>query len=327
MEYLAEFRSTSTISVNPPGGTNTGHPGEHPSHLPLPTNVFPSATAKVLHASHVGQNAVWVFTFVFIAGLAAALFLTTRTQKRNRLFHGMSAVILLVSVLSYMSLATHIGSTVVPIYHPPHHSDPLTHLYRQVFTIRYVDAAFTGPLIIVALTRLAGVSPATSLCVALAELVVVYSGWAGSVSGGWPWSKHGNGSATKWAWFAVGILAFIALWSVLFVQGRKAAVYRLRSTQGLFYLLSAMVMFIHVGLGVVWILTEGLNLISVNAEIITYGIMDIALKIGFTHLLLLLHKADEIGPWTLPSWWAEDPEGDGLDGQGIYGAVASTGSD
>ncbi|WVN86106.1 uncharacterized protein L203_101265 [Cryptococcus depauperatus CBS 7841] len=286
MEYLAEFRSTSTISVNPPGGTNTGHPGQHPSHLPLPTNVF---------------------------------------QLQKYYTQVMLGKTLSGSLQEEPTFPWHVG--VVPIYHPPHHSDPLTHLYRQVFTIRYVDAAFTGPLIIVALTRLAGVSPATSLCVALAELVVVYSGWAGSVSGGWPWSKHGNGSAMKWAWFAVGILAFIALWSVLFVQGRKAAVYRLRSTQGLFYLLSAMVMFIHVGLGVVWILTEGLNLISVNAEIITYGIMDIALKIGFTHLLLLLHKADEIGPWTLPSWWAEDPEGDGLDGRGIYGAVASTGSD
>lgn len=161
-----------------------------------------------------------------------------------------------------MSLATHIGSTFVPIYGPPGHHEPLVHFFRQVFSIRYIDAAITGPLIILALSRLAGVSPATALSAALAELVVVYSAWAGSVGGGWPWSEHGKGAGTKWAWFAIAILAFLAVWTVLLAKGRKgkyipkfcsiiifftytdipvAAVHRPRPTQGLFYLLSAMI--------------------------------------------------------------------------------------
>lgn len=120
-----------------------------------------------------------------------------------------------------MSLATHIGSTFVPIYGPPGHHEPLVHFFRQVFSIRYIDAAITGPLIILALSRLAGVSPATALSAALAELVVVYSAWAGSVGGGWPWSEHGKGAGTKWAWFAIAILAFLAVWTVLLAKGRK----------------------------------------------------------------------------------------------------------
>ncbi|OWZ36758.1 opsin 1 [Cryptococcus neoformans c45] len=328
MDYFAEFRPTTTISVNPPGGTNTHHPDPHHSHhLPLPTAPFPSATPRFLHATRVGHVSIWVFTAFFIAGLVVALFLTSRTQKKNRLFHGISAVILTVSALTYMSLATHIGSTFVPIYGPPGHHEPLIHYFRQVFSIRYIDAAITGPLTILALSRLAGVSPATALSAALAQLVVVYSAWAASVGGGWPWGKHGKGAGTKWAWFAIANLAFLIVWIVLLAKGRKAAVHRLRPTQGLFYLLSSMIIFIHIGQGVIWILTEGINLISVNAEIISYGIMDVAAKIGFTHLLLLLHKSDEEGPWTLPAWWAEDPEGTGPDGRGIYGAVASVGSD
>ncbi|ODN77719.1 hypothetical protein L202_04861 [Cryptococcus amylolentus CBS 6039] len=238
MDYLADFVPTSTISVNPPGGTHTHHP--HHSHLPVPTDVFPSATPRLLHATHKGHVAAWVFTAVFAAGLAASVFLVSRTPKKNRLFHGISSVILLVSTLSYLSLATHIGAgKFVPIYHPPGHSEPLVHLFRQIFTIRYIDAAITLPLILLTLSRLSGVSPATTLTVVIAQLVNVYAAWAGSVAGGWPWSKHGNGAGTKWAWFAIAALAYFAIWSVLFAQGRRAAVHRLRSTQGLFYLLSA----------------------------------------------------------------------------------------
>ncbi|ODN92132.1 opsin 1 [Cryptococcus wingfieldii CBS 7118] len=326
MDYLADFVPTSTISVNPPGGTHTHHP--HHSHLPVPTDVFPSATPRLLHATHKGHVAAWVFTAVFAAGLAVSVFLVSRTPKKNRLFHGISSVILLVSTLSYLSLATHIGAgKFVPIYHPPGHSDPLVHLFRQIFTIRYIDAAITLPLILLTLSRLSGVSPATTVTIVIAQLVNVYAAWAGSVAGGWPWSKHGNGAGTKWAWFAIAALAYFAIWSVLFAQGRRAAVHRLRSTQGLFYLLSAHVFVLSAGLGIVWILTEGLNIISVDAELITYGILDVANKVGFTHVLLLLHKADEEGPWTLPDWWAEDPENEGEDGRGVYGAVASVGQE
>lgn len=326
MDYFAEFRPTTTISVNPPGGTNTHHPGPHHSHhLPLPTAPFPSATPRFLHATRVGHVSVWVFTALFIAGLVVALVLTSRTQKKNRLFHGISAVILTVSALTYMSLATHIGSTFVPIYGPPGHHEPLVHFFRQVFSIRYIDAAITGPLTILALSRLAGVSPATALSAALAQLVVVYSAWAASVGGGWPWGKHGKGAGTKWAWFAVADLAFLAVWTVLLAKGRKASVHRARPTQGLFYLLSSMI--------ILYVINTFLA-IATNQPFTGFtsakassGSSLTALTSSVLTLLLLLHKSDEEGPWTLPAWWAEDPEGAGPDGRGIYGAVTSVGSD
>lgn len=41
---------------------------------------------------------------------------------------------------------------------------------------------------------------------------------------------------------------------------------------------------------IVFGLTEGANKISVDAEIIAYGVLDVAAKIGFTFFLLIIHS-------------------------------------
>ncbi|WVQ79759.1 hypothetical protein IAT38_001859 [Cryptococcus sp. DSM 104549] len=326
MEFFADINliPTSTISVNPPGGTHTHHHG-HPehSHLPLPTDTYPTPTPKFLHATGVGKGALWVFFALFVAGLAASLFLASRTPKKNRFFHGVSAIILTVSALTYLSIITHLGISFTPVHSHRH----LTHLFREIFVARWIDYLITSPLIFLSLARLAGISPASTLTIVLANIVQGFAGWAATEAHGGGAIWGGGPRWPAWVWFAVFLLSWAVVWGVLINQGRKAAVYRAKPTAGLFYLLTGQIFILSLGYAVLWILTKGLNVIPVNAEIIVAGVLDVANKIGFTHLLLLLHKHDEAGPWTLPGWWAEDPEGAGADGRGVYGAVAAVGSD
>jgi bacteriorhodopsin len=47
---------------------------------------------------------------------------------------------------------------------------------------------------------------------------------------------------------------------------------------------------------IVFGLTEGANKIGVDAEIIAYGVLDVAAKLGFTFMLLFIHThGDENG--------------------------------
>ncbi|WWD19367.1 hypothetical protein CI109_103827 [Kwoniella shandongensis] len=330
MEYLAQFKPTSTISVHPPnptstisisppGGTHKPHHGGQDGHLPLPTDTFPSAVSHYIHATHTGHNALWIVFAIFTAALVGVVILTIRTEKRNRLFHGISALVLTIAMISYFAMAAGLGVSYVPIHnHGPQGS--LHHLFRQEYWARYVDWLFTTPLLLLSLTSLAGLSPATSLAVILTDVAMVILGLLGSlVDARW---KHGE--ATRWGFFTVSTVAFLIVWGILFTGGMKAASYRAKNTKGLFTLLTIGTFLIWAAYPIVFALGEGANKINVNTEIIAYGVLDVIAKVGFTYVLLFLHTHDETGPWTLPEWWVASPQGYGPDGRGVYGSVGTT---
>ncbi|KAK8854499.1 hypothetical protein IAR55_003237 [Kwoniella newhampshirensis] len=326
MDYLAQFRPTitipepvptSTISVSPPGGTHKPHHGG-PSHLPLPTDTFPSAHVHYLHTSHVGHNALWVVFAIFTLALVGVIFLTIRTEKRNRLFHGISALVLTIAMISYFAMAAGLGISYVPI-HNHGVQGSLHHLFRQEFWARYIDWLFTTPLLLLSLCSLAGLSPATTLAVILTDVAMVVLGLLGSLVD----ARWKRGEATRWGFFTVSTAAFLIVWGILFTGGLKAASYRNKNTKGLFTLLSIGTFLVWAAYPVVFALGEGANKIGVDAEVIAYGVLDVIAKVGFTYLLLLIHTHDETGPWTLPEWWVASPQGYGPDGRGVYGSLGS----
>lgn len=70
----------------------------------------------------------------------------------------------------------------------------------------------------------------------------------------------------------------------------SAASTKPRKTRGLFYLLTFMTIILWTAYPIVFGLTEGANKISIDAEIISYGVLDVAAKLGFTFILLILHE-------------------------------------
>ncbi|WVR09308.1 hypothetical protein IAU60_006373 [Kwoniella sp. DSM 27419] len=325
MDFIAQFKPTITvpvpttsISVHPPGGTHTHHNGGHQTHLPLPTGAFPTPDIHIHHATHTGLTALWVIFFLFTFGLVGVLLMTLRTEKRNRYFHGVSALVLTIAMVSYLAMASGLGINNTPL--PAHGAKEHLHIWlRQVYYARYVDWLFTTPLLLLSLCSLAGLSPADTLAVILMDVFMVATGMFAALVP----ARMANGERARWVFYGVSCFAFLVIWAMLFTSGMKAASKRARSTKGLFTLLAAMTFILWTAYPIVWGLSEGANRISVDAEIIAYGILDVAAKLGFTYILLFLHTHDESGPWTLPEWWVQTPEGHGPDGRGTYGSLGS----
>jgi len=93
---------------------------------------------------------------------------------------------------------------------------------------------------------------------------------------------------------------------------------------------------------IVFGLTEGANRLSVDTEIIAYGVLDVwvhdvwhanptmadarwrsAAKVGFTFLLLIIHTHGEDDTWIMPEWFTAPRTGSGPEGRGGYGAINS----
>jgi len=134
-------------------------------------------------------------------------------------------------------------------------------------------------------------------------------------------ARWAPGERARWGWYAISCVGFLAIWFILITGGRKAAALRQRKTRGLFWLLSGMTLLLWTAYPIIFALTEGANILSVNVEVIAYGVLDVAAKLGFTYMLLLVHTHGEDDTWILPEWFVEPRYGSGPDGRGGYGAI------
>lgn len=270
---------------------------------------------EFVKATHVGQKALWIVFWMFSIGFVLVSLMALRVEKKARLFHWLSAIVLGTAMISYFAMATGHGVEFVST-----HFDGKTHeahlLLREVYYARYVDWLFTTPLLLVSLAFLAGLSPADTLLTILFDIGMIVTGLLGGIT---PARFHA-GEVNRWAFFGVSCAFFVGIFWVLVTGGVTAASLRPKKTRGLFFLLAGMTLILWTAYPIVFGLTEGANKISVDAEIISYAVLDVAAKIGFTFMLLLIHGNDEDN-YTLPDWFVLPRQGASEDGRGGYGAV------
>lgn len=318
MDFVAQFRPTQTISVNPPGGT--GHHGHHGHHgFPAPTvPSVPDIEYTFIGAGKSGMSALWVVFALFTIGLVGMFLVSFRVEKRARLFHLLSGTVLGIAMVSYFAMATGKGVTWVPTHYDGK-APQLHKVLREVYYARYIDWLFTTPLLLVSLAFLGGLSPFDGLIVILFDIGMIVTGLLGGVT---PARWH-DGEKARWAFFAVSCLFFLGIWYILLVNGAQAAAQRPRRTRGLYWLLTLMTIALWTAYPIVFGLTEGANKISVDAEIIAYGVLDVAAKLGFGYLLIFLHSHGDGDGYVLPDWMVNNKAGQegGADGRGRYGAL------
>jgi bacteriorhodopsin len=68
---------------------------------------------------------------IFTVGLIGVLVIAQRVEKRARLFHWLSALVLTIAMVSYLAMATGLGITYVPIHAAKEASNYI--YYRQVY--------------------------------------------------------------------------------------------------------------------------------------------------------------------------------------------------
>ncbi|RXK42366.1 hypothetical protein M231_00356 [Tremella mesenterica] len=191
-------------------------------------------------------------------------------ESRDHADIRLSAAVLTIAMVSYLAMATGMGISYVPIKYSGPHAGEL-HYFREVYWARYVDWLFTTPLLLLSLALLAGLSPADTLITIGADVFMIVTGLLSTIH-----SSHSNaGERVKWLFYAVSCVGFVVIWWILLSGGLKAAKLRPSKTRGLFHLLGVMTFHLWLAYPIVFALSEGANKISVNAEIIAYGVLDV----------------------------------------------------
>jgi bacteriorhodopsin len=248
------------------------------------TTVLPDPP-KYEQVGDSGKTVLWIVFLVMLVSSAIFTLLGWSVPLGKRLYHTVTTMITIIAAISYFSMATGgaVGWHHVLLKHKHDQGLPDTHqdLYRQVFWGRYVDWALTTPLLLLDLGLLAGMSGGHILMAIAADVIMVLTG----LFAAFPDTK-----SQKWGWYTISCVAFLVIIWHLAVNGRRAA-----SAHGavgkLYTSLAVYTALIWTAYPIVWGLSEGGRVISVDAEVIVYAILDILAKPVFGFWLLFAHRS------------------------------------
>jgi bacteriorhodopsin len=230
------------------------------------------------YAGHAGRVAFWII-FGIMAG-ASLLFLamamlaskkaSNRLGARDHAHHYLTWIIVTIAALAYFAMATNTGYEYVAVNHH-------TNTSRTIYWARYIDWALTTPLLLLDLILLGHLSVHHTARVIFCDIAMILCGLFGALLT----------SDFKWGWYGIGCGFMLIIFYDLLISIR-GHVNRRDSSLGAPYTILALWLIIVWALyPVVWGFAEGSNTISVFAEIICYGVLDVLAKVLFGLLLLL----------------------------------------
>jgi bacteriorhodopsin len=118
--------------------------------------------------------------------------------RSHRIFHYISAALLMVASIAYFSMASGLGFTPIAVEYM--RSNPrVSGTYREIFYVRYIDWFITTPLLLMDLLLTAGMPWPTVLFVILVDEVMVVTGLVGALVK----------SSYKWGYFAFGTITLL----------------------------------------------------------------------------------------------------------------------
>ena len=215
---------------------------------------------------------LWATTIIMLVGgllILAKGKHRTPSEGLQTMLHG---VIPIIAACAYFAMATGQGSIMLPS-----HGDTGVAGMRIFYFARYVDWAFTTPLLLLSLgmsAMHAGHKRAGLLLGAgLADLLMIVTAFAfGASETGW----------TQWTWFAVSCAAFLGVYYVIWMP--QMAVNRLeRDDVQAAYLRNATV------LSVLWLIyplilavaPDGLGIVSDPVSVLAIGVLDVLSKVAY----------------------------------------------
>ena len=159
----------------------------------LSDNTVNGATADIAITTH-GSD----FYFAICAAMCVAGFtfigLAYRKERRNRLFHYLTAAVVFVAAIAYFSMGINVGFT--PIQVEFSRSDPkVAGTYRAIYYVRYIDWFITTPLLLLDLLLTAGMPWPTLLWVIMVDWIMIITGLVGALIDNrykWPYFVFGK---------------------------------------------------------------------------------------------------------------------------------------
>jgi halorhodopsin len=241
------------------------------------TDVFSQIQNDVLLSSSLWVN-------IALAGLSILLFVymgRNITSGRARLIWGATLMIPLVSISSYLGLAS--GLTVGVIEMPPGHALAGQEVISQWG--RYLTWALSTPMILLALGLLADVDRGSLFTVIAADIGMCVTGLAAALVT--------SSYLFRWAFYLVSCAFFVVVLYALLAEWSTAAAEA--GTDEIFGTLRVLTIVLWLGYPIVWALgVEGLALVqSVGITSWGYSGLDILAKYVFAFLLLRWVAANE----------------------------------
>jgi len=221
------------------------------------------------------------------------------------LFHLITATILGLAMISYLAMASGMG---IAFQRQFENAKDGSRILRQVFYARYIDWTFTTPLLLLDLALLSGLPLITTAVLILADIAMILTGLFAAL--------NSSSEKTRWLMFAVSCAFYLYVLFTLVFSGRAASKLQSSNVQRVYNVTAIMIFVLWTGYPIVFGLTEGKGRLSVDTEIILYGILDVLAKVVFGFYLLGAHSHSEGDSVVLSGFFTEPRNA----GQG-YGAI------
>lgn len=213
---------------------------------------------------------------IALAGLSTLLFVymaRSVREHRARLVFGATIMIPLVSISSYLALAS--GLTAGFIEMPAGHAMGGEEVLSQWG--RYLTWTLSTPMILIALGMLADVDFADLFVVVAADVGMCVTGLAAALIT--------SSYALRWAFYAISCAFFVVVLYALLVEWSADA--EAAGTGEIFSTLRALTVVLWLGYPIIWAVgIEGLALVDVGLTSWGYSLLDVGAKYGFAYILL-----------------------------------------
>jgi bacteriorhodopsin len=214
---------------------------------------------------HTGRTFLWVSFFALL--LPTIYFFISMWSQERKYFHAITTYITGCASLAYLVMAAGSGFVMVGDH--------------QFFYVRYIDWAITTPLLLLDLLGICNASFDLTFAVIGADILMVVAGLGGALFT----------SSVKWGFWAFGMLMFCPIVFYLATGLTRSAEEVGHNAAELFSRLGWLTVISWAFYPLMWILAEGLGSISVDVEVVGYGLLDITAKSVFGLMLIFSREA------------------------------------
>ncbi|KAI7788817.1 hypothetical protein LA080_008708 [Diaporthe eres] len=207
-----------------------------------------------------GSDWLWAVTAVFVLEFLVFFGLTFVARSREKIFHYLFAVTLLVGSIAYYAMASDLAWDVIS------QANETQNGTRQIFFAKYVYWVVSFPVVTIALGLVSGVSWASILYNVTLSWVWVLS---------YLFSAY-TASTYKWGFYAFGTAAWLLLaYSTLFEGRRSLATRDFGPAHSHHLLLAAWTNLLWLNYPIAFGISDGGNRIGVTPSFIYFGILDL----------------------------------------------------
>jgi bacteriorhodopsin len=229
----------------------------------------PPGGAKCSSPTVAGKVALWVVAAIM--GLSTLFFFYKMWQMERKYFHAITCLCTGFATIAYLTMASDGGMKMVGC--------------RVFYYARYLDWTVTTPLLLLDLMGIAGATFDLTCTLVGVDVLMIVAGLCGAMAFG----------AGKWLLWLFGMVMFAPIVYQLAVVLQEKAKLVGKEAQAVFQKLAWLTVGTWAGYPLVWLLAEGLRVISVDLEIFCYAFLDVAAKAVFGFILVMSHEAiDEV---------------------------------